>query len=348
MSTKDEEKKVPKMAMKRVGKSGLKVSEICLGTMNFGWDVSDTTQEMSFAILDRFSSLGGNFIDTANIYGKGASETILGNWLQTQKRENFVIATKARFATGPLPSQQGANRKHILASIEDSLKRLQTPYVDIYQMHGWDNETPLSETLSTLNDLVRCGKVRYIGVSNYRGYQLEKAAALSKEMGLEQYMCLQPQYSLLCREVEWEVLEAAKDLGLGVIPWSPLRGGWLTGKYTRDTKEPPTGSRLAWSNSVGFPETNWENNASEHTWKVIDVLQEVSKKLNKSMSQVALRWLMQQPIVTAPIVGPKNLEQAEDNLQIFSWSIPKEDMEKLDKVSKPRAPNPYNWVSTSL
>jgi len=334
----------PKMKYKNLGKTGLKVSEICLGAMNFGWT---TDEETSYKILDRFAELGGNFIDTANIYGKGKSESLVGQWLSSKKREDWVIASKVRFAMGNGPNQSGAGRKHIMASVEESLKRLQTSYIDLFQIHGYDKETPLEETLKTLNDLVRSGKVRYIGVSNYRGHQLQKAHYICKELGIEEYVCLQPQYNLLCRGLEWDVLEAAQDIGMGVLPWSPLKGGWLSGKYSRDMQEPPKDSRVAWASGVGFSETDWASNANEFTWNVLDAVKEIAAKLNKSQSQVALRWLMQKPCVTAPIVGPGNLKQAEDNFQIFDWSISKEDMEKLDKVSLPKAPYPYSWTSTS-
>jgi len=343
-----EANKPPKMKYKRLGNTGLRVSEICLGSMMFG--SGNTTEEISFKILDRFAELGGNFIDTANIYGRpniGASEVVVCKWLIHKKREDFVIATKVRYGIGTAANDFGANRKHIMASVEDSLKRLQTPYVDLFQIHGFDKETPLEETLSALNDLIHSGKVRYIGVSNYRGYQLIQAHSICKQNHLQPYICLQPQYNLLCREVEWEVLESARVLGMGIIPWSPLKGGWLTGKYTKDMTAPPPGTRVDVSTKMGFMETSWDHVANEHTWKVLEVLKEVASKLGKTQSQVALRWVMQRPGITAPIVGPSNLVQAEDNFMVFDWSIPEEEMKKLDKVSQPAASYPYNWDSTS-
>jgi len=336
------------MKYKRLGNTGLRVSELCLGAMMFGQ--AQTTEEISFKILDRFAELGGNFIDTANIYGRpniGTSEVIVGKWLSTKKRDDFVIATKVRYAVGNSPNDYGASRKHIMASIEDSLKRLQTSYVDLFQIHGFDKETPLEETLSALNELVHAGKVRYIGVSNYRGYQLVQASAICKQQNMQSYICLQPQYNLLCREVEWEVLEAAKVLGMGVIPWSPLKGGWLTGKYTKDMTAPPSGTRVETTTKMGFPETSWDNIANDHTWKVLDALKAVATKLGKTQSQVALRWLMQKSVVTAPIIGPSKLEQAEDNFNVLDWSIPEEEMKALDKASLPSVPYPYRWDSTS-
>jgi len=277
----------------------------------------------------------------------GASEIVVGKWLSTKRREDFVIATKVRFTAGPSANDAGANRKHIMASIEESLKRLQTSYVDLYQIHGFDRDTPLEETLVALNDLIKSGKVRYIGVSNYRGYQLMQAHHVARQHNLQPYICLQPQYNLLCREVEWEVLEAAKVLGLGIIPWSPLKGGWLSGKYTKEMKEPPSGTRVELTTKMGFTETSWDHVANEHTWKVLDVVKEVATKLGKSQSQVSLRWVLQKEFITAPIVGPSNMEQANDNFAIFDWSIPAEDMKKLDSVSVPATPYPYGWESTS-
>jgi len=346
MADNKEEKKVPKMKTKRMGNTGLKVSEICLGAMGFGWW---TDEETSFKILDRFAELGGNFIDTANMYGRpkyGASETVVGKWLSTKRREDFVIATKFRFPVGTGANDSGANMKHIFAAVEDSLKRLQTSYIDLYQIHGFDKETPVEETLVALNDLVRSGKVRYIGVSNFRGYQLMKAHYLAKELHVEKFTCLQPHYNLLARETEWEILEVTRDLGMGVIPWSPLKSGWLTGKYTKDMTAPPPNSRV--DNMKFMPEVSWQHQANEHTWTVLEVLKEVSTKLGKTMSQVAIRWLMQKGTVTAPIIGPRNLEQAEDNFQVFDWSIPAEEMKTLDAVSVPsKVPHPYSWESTS-
>jgi len=348
MAESKEVKKDPKMKNKRLGKTGLKVSEICLGAMGFGWW---TDEETSFKIMDRFVELGGNFIDTANIYGRPnfcASELVVGKWLSKKRREDFVIATKFRFGIGTSANDSGASRKHILAAVEDSLKRLQTSYIDLYQIHSFDRETPLEETLGALSDLIRAGKVRYIGVSNFRGYQLMKAHYIAKELNIDHFVCVQPHYNLLARETEWEILEVTRDLGMGVIPWSPLKAGWLTGKYTRDMTAPPPNSRVDTMTKFGMPEISWSVQATEHTWKVLDVLKEIATKLGKSQSQVAIRWLLQKDTVTAPIVGPRNMEQAEETFMVFDWSISAEDMKTLDTVSTPpRVPYPYSWESTS-
>ena len=213
-----------------LGRTGLRVSVLCLGTMTFG---REANEEQSRAILDAYTGAGGNFIDTADVYAGTESESIIGRWLKEQKRDDLVIATKVRFPSGEGPNDVGVSRKHILSSIDASLKRLQTDYVDLYQVHAWDAVTPLEETLSTLDGLVKAGKVRYVGVSNFTGWQLQKALDMSQAHGWEPFVSLQPLYNLLDRYTEWELVPVCENEGLGIIPWSPLRGGWLTGKYRR-------------------------------------------------------------------------------------------------------------------
>lgn len=208
------------MNQRFLGRTGLSVSELCLGAMTFG---RETSEEGSRRLLDRFVAAGGNFIDTANVYGRGESERILGGWLGEQRREDLVIASKVRWPMGDGPNDQGLGRGHVLRQIEDSLRRLKTDYLDLYQVHGWDPATPLEETLATLNTLVARGLVRYIGVSNFSGWQLQRSLDLSRALGLEPFVSLQPQYNLLCRSTEWELLEVCRVEGLGVLPWSPSR-----------------------------------------------------------------------------------------------------------------------------
>ena len=219
------------MDYRYLGKTGLKVSELCLGAMTFGREASE---QESVQMLDRFVEAGGNFIDTADVYSRGASEEILGRWLAGKSRDDLVVATKVRWGTDDptarRPNRFGLGRKHIVAAVDASLKRLQTDYIDLYQVHMWDSVTPLEETLSTLDMLVRAGKIRYPGASNYSGWQLQKAVDLAKANGWQPYVSLQPLYNLLDRELEWELLPVCLNEGLGVMPWSPLRGGWLSGK----------------------------------------------------------------------------------------------------------------------
>lgn len=323
-----------------LGKTGLRVSELCLGTMTFGREADEAT---SHAILDRFVAAGGNFIDTANVYGRGTSERVVGSWLRGKAREDYVIATKVRFPMGDGPNEVGLGRKHIRAAVVASLERLGTDYLDLYQTHCWDPVTPLEETLSTLDDLVREGLVRYLGASNHTGWQLQRAIDTSRRHGWEPYSCLQPQYSLLCRQTEWELVPLALSEGLGVIPWSPLRGGWLSGKYGRGMAEPPIGTR------VGDQEdgTSWKANYNEHTFGVLDALQGVAQEVGRSTSQVGLRWVLQRAGVTAPIIGARTPEQLDDNLGTSDFALSAEQMGRLDAASALDTPYPYDFIANA-
>jgi aryl-alcohol dehydrogenase-like predicted oxidoreductase len=329
------------MNYRRMGKTGLKVSELCLGAMTFG---GDSTEETAIQMLNRFAEIGGNFIDTANGYNAGASEEILGRWLKGQKREDWVIATKVRFPTGDKPNDWGLSRKHILDAVHASLRRLNTDYIDLYQVHMWDATTELAETLSTLNDLVHSGKVRYIGVSNFSGWQVQKAVDLSRQMGWEPFTCLQPLYNLLDREAEWELFPVCLNEGLGIIPWSPLRGGWLSGKYHREMAGPPDNTRVKNAEIHGWTES-WSDYNTDHTWGVIDALRAVAEEASKTPAQVALNWVLNRPGVTAPIIGARNMSQFEDNLGAIGWSLTPEQVAKLYKASSKRLPYPYNYLS---
>jgi aryl-alcohol dehydrogenase-like predicted oxidoreductase len=309
--------------------------------MTFGRETDEPT---SHQILDRFVEAGGNFIDTADVYTQGVSEEVVGRWLAKQQRDDFVIATKVRFPMGEGPNEVGLSRKHILAGVEASLRRLSTDYLDLYQVHCWDNGTPLEETLSTLDSLVRSGKVRYIGVSNYSGWQLQKAIDLSKQMGWEPFTCLQPQYNLLCRSTEWEMMPICLNEGLGVIPWSPLRGGWLSGKYRRGMSAPPTGSRVEKAEAEGWSES-WSAYNNEHTWQVIDALFAVAEAVDKTPAQVAINWLLQMPGVTSPIIGVRTMEHLKLNLGAMGWALSEAQMAQLNQASQVALPYPYDFIS---
>ncbi len=328
------------MEYRFLGRTGLKVSELCLGTMTFG---READEETSVRILDRFAEAGGNFLDTADVYNQGVSEEIIGRWLKGKRREDFVIATKVRFPMGQGPNDVGLSRKHILAGVEGSLRRLGTDYIDLYQVHCWDQATPLEETLSTLHELVRSGKVRYIGASNFTGWQLQKAIDISKQMGWEPFRCLQPLYNLLDRSTEWELIPVCINEGLGVIPWSPLRGGWLSGKYRRGMEAPPEGTRVQVAERYGWSES-WSRYNNDRTWHVIDVLLAVADEVGKTPAQVALNWLLRRPGVTAPIIGVRNLEQLEDNLGAVGWALDEEHMTRLTEASEIEKPYPYEFV----
>jgi aryl-alcohol dehydrogenase-like predicted oxidoreductase len=295
-------------------------------------------------MLDCFIEAGGNFIDTADVYSQGISEEILGRWMQGKTRDDLVIATKVRFSMGPGPNDLGLSRKHILSAVEASLRRLQTDYIDLYQVHMWDPGTPLEETLDALHQLVRSGKVRYVGASNYAGYQLQKAIDLSRQMGGEAFSCLQPLYNLLDRSFEWELLPVCESEGVGVIPWSPLRGGWLSGKYRRGMAGPPPDTRIDEAEKKGWSES-WALYANERTWQVIDALLAVAAEVEKTPAQVALNWLLQKRTVTAPIIGARTMAHLEDNLGASGWSLTSEQVTRLDQASDQPLPYPYESLA---
>lgn len=325
-----------------LGASGLKVSELCLGAMTFGRETDEAT---SRRILDQFVAAGGTFIDTADVYERGASETIVGRWLKERQRDDLVIATKVFGRMGEGPNEEGLSRKHILAAVDASLRRLQTDYLDLYQLHAWDVGTPLDETLGTLHQLVQSGKVRYIGTSNVSGWQLQKAIDLSRHMGWAAFVCLQPQYNLLCRSTEWELLPVCEHEGLGVIPWSPLRGGWLSGKFRRGMTAPPAGTRIEQAHEQGWSES-WENYNAEATWRVLDTLAEVAAEVEKSPAQVAINWLLCQGPVTAPIIGARTPEQLADNLSAAGWRLSDVQQARLNEASSPGQPYPYDVLQS--
>jgi aryl-alcohol dehydrogenase-like predicted oxidoreductase len=329
------------MDYRSMGKTGLQVSELCLGAMTFG---RESTEEISVQMLNRFVEAGGNFIDTANVYSQGISEEVLGRWLKGKHRDDYVIATKVRFAMGEKPNEVGLSRKHILRAVEDSLRRLGTDYIDLYQVHMWHPQTPLEETLSTLDTLVKSGKVRYLGASNYSGWQLQKAVDVSLHNGWEPFTCLQPLYNMIDRETEWELIPICRNEGLGVIPWSPLRGGWLSGKYQRGMTAPPEGTRVEEAEKKGWGEA-WHLYDNEHTWRTIDGLFTVADETGKSPAQVALRWLLQMPGVTSPIIGARTMAQFEDNLGAAGWSLGAEHMDTLNQASARPLPYPYTFAA---
>ena len=329
------------MNYRQMGKTGLRVSELCLGAMTFG---RETTEADSFKILDRFVEVGGNFIDTADVYSAGISEEILGRWLKGKNRADFVIATKVRFSTGSGTNDIGLSRKHIMAGVENSLRRLGTDDIDIYQIHKWDSATPIDETLKALNSLVQAGKVRYLGASNVAGYQLQRAIDVSRFNGWEPFTCLQPLYNLLDRSIEWEILPVCRDEGVGVIPWSPLRGGWLSGKYQRDMSAPPAGTRIEDAEKNNWGE-RWSKYANERTWGVIDAMNAIAKETEKTPAQVALNWVLNRPGITAPIIGVRTMAHLEDNLGATGWTLSTGQMRTLDEASDLSLPYPYDLLS---
>ncbi|QIN80324.1 aldo/keto reductase [Rubrobacter marinus] len=326
------------MDYRRLGRTGLMVSELCLGCMTFGRELDE---EGSRGIVARYLEAGGNFIDTADVYETGVSEEITGRALKDVPRDDYVLATKVRFPMGDGPNDVGLSRKHVISGCEASLRRLGMDHIDLYQVHAWDAATPIEETLEALSDLVRAGKVRYVGVSNFSAWQIMKSVATSEAKGLARFVCLQPQYSLVERNIEYEVLPACREEGLGVIPWGPLGGGFLSGKYRRG-EEPPEGSRIA--EASDDLEEAWKKRAVERNWRTLDVIGEIHEETGKSYAQIALNWLLRQPGVTAPILGARRPDQLEDNLGATGWELPEEWVSRLSEASRPPDLYPYNII----
>src|SRR5437588_5051813 len=307
------------MKTRRMGRTGLKVSEICLGTMTFGHQCDEAT---SFAILDRATERGVTFLDTADAYPvpptpetAGRTEEIVGKWL-AGKRDRFVLATKCRIRVGPGPNDEGLSRKHILRAVEDSLRRLQTDYIDLYQAHSPDPETPLEESLRAFDDLVRQGKVRYVGCSNYPAWQLALGLGISARLGLARFDCAQPRYNLLYRDIEAELLPLCRDQGIGVIAYNPLAGGFLTGKY-RSLEAAPAGTRFTLGKTGDlYRERYWH----QTQLAAVEHLRRFFEPRGKSLVQVAIAWVLQQPAVTAAIVGASRPEQLDESLAAVNIS----------------------------
>ncbi|MFE3516408.1 aldo/keto reductase [Streptomyces sp. NPDC059166] len=326
------------MKQRFLGRSGLRVSELCLGTMTFG---QDTDEADAHRVLDTFTEAGGTFVDTADVYQRGVSEEIIGRWLKGRRRDELVIATKVFGTMGEAPNAGGLSRKHIVRAVEDSLRRLGTDHIDLYQTHVWDATTPLEETLATLDTLVKAGKVRYLGASNLSASQLQRAQDLARRQGWEPYVSLQPLYNLLAREVEWELTPVSLAEGVGVIPWSPLQGGWLTGKYRRGMTAPEPGTREArYQQELG--REAWRERDNEETWRVVDAVVAVAGEAGRTPAQVALRWLLGRPGVTAPIVGARTPEQLADSLGAVGWELTAEQTARLDTASERPLPYPYD------
>jgi len=312
------------MMYKNLGRTGAKVSELCLGTMVFGQQVDETT---SIKIINRAVDLGINYIDTADVYAEGRSEEIVGKAIRGM-RDNIVLATKVRARTAPDPNGEGLSRKHIMRNLEASLKRLGTDYIDLYQVHRTDPATPLKETMATLSDLVRSGKVRYIGCSNFPAWQLEKALRISEVGGLEAFTTVQPRYNILDRDIERELLPLCVEEGIGVVPYSPLAGGVLTGKYHAD-RPPPEGSRGQLRPAFISRSLNPRN------WAILQELEKISSETKMPLSQIGLAWVMANPAITSPIIGASRLEQLEEDMGVLGRSLPAETLARISEASKP-------------
>lgn len=317
------------MEYRRLGRTGLKVSALCLGSMQFGWTADEAA---SFAVMDAFVAAGGTLIDTADVYSRwvegnpgGISEEIIGRWMRARSnRRQIVLATKARGRMWDGPTGEGLSRSHLIQACDDSLRRLQTDYIDLYQTHSFDAETPIEETLDALNDLVRAGKVRYIGCSNMPAWRLALALGASERRGLARFDSLQPHYNLAHRaEFERELQPLCVDQGIGAIPYSPLAGGFLTGKYKRDDPPPPSARA----------ETVRKRYFNERGWAIITALESVATELAVPPAQVALAWLLSQPAIVAPIVGANSPDQLAASLGALEVKLTPEQRTRLDQAS---------------
>ena len=318
------------MEYRKLGRTGLKVSELCLGTMQFGWSADEAT---SFAVMDAFVSAGGNFIDTADVYSRwaagnpgGVSEQIIGRWMKARgNRGAIVLATKARGRMWDGPNGEGLSRLHLIRACEDSLRRLDTDTIDLYQTHFFDAETPIDETLRALDDVVRAGKVRYVGCSNYPAWRLAKALWASDRLSLARYDSLQPHYNLANRaEFERELKPLCEEEGVGVIPYSPLAGGFLTGKYRRERVSLPASTRA---------EGIEKRYLNDRGFAILDKLDEVARTRSLTVGQTALAWLLTQPVITAPIVGANSVEQLAESQGAAGVRLSAEEMDTLNTVS---------------
>jgi aryl-alcohol dehydrogenase (NADP+) len=327
------------MDYRTLGRSGCAISSLCLGTMTFGTEADESGAHQQ---LDRFAEAGGTLIDTADVYSDGRSEEIIGRWLASRPAdvtEPVVLATKGRFPLDDSPNSAGLSARHLTRALDASLRRLGVEAVDLYQVHAYDPLTPLEETLRTLDGFSRAGKIRYYGLSNFTGWQLTKAVHLARALNVAEPVTIQPQYSLLARETEWEIIPAALDAGLGLLPWSPLGGGWLSGKYKRDER-PAGATRLGEDPDRGMEA--YDRRGTDRTWNVIEAVQKVAEERGVSMAEVALAWVTDRPAVSSTILGARTMAQLEANLRAAQLHLSAAETAALDAASDPHATDyPY-------
>jgi aryl-alcohol dehydrogenase-like predicted oxidoreductase len=336
------------MKYRKLGATGVKVSELCLGAMTFGEADQQSfmhqvgmDQSTSHAVLNRAIELGVNFIDTADVYGQdGLSERVIGAWLEREKRrDDVVLATKFRFTMGAGPNRSGASRYRIMRCVEGSLQRLKTDHIDLFQIHMQDNDTPEEETLRALDDLVSQGKVLYIGCSNYAAYRLMDALWRSRNAGGASYVTLQAEYSLVARELEREHVPLCRENDLGILPWSPLAGGFLSGKYDKD-QVPPPGTRLEkWKE-------RWARYDNERSWRILDCVRAVAQEVDTTASAVSLAWLLAQPQVTSAIFGARSVAQLEENVRATDLALTAAQLTRLDEASAFELGYPYAFIKS--
>lgn len=326
------------MQYRTLGRCGLVVSTQCLGTMTFG---AEADESESHEMLDAFVEAGGNFVDCADVYSGGEAEAIVGRWLSRVDRDRIVLATKGRFPLTDDPNGHGASRAHLARALEASLRRLGVEHIDLYLLHAWDPATPVEETLAFFDDAVQAGKVHYVGVSNFLGWQLQLTALTARTMQVAPVVALQSQYNLLSREIEWEVVPVCDRDGIALLPWSPLGGGWLTGKYRREA--PPTGgTRLGENPARGVEAYDRRNN--DRTWRILDAMGEISRTTGLALGQVALAWVLERPHVASAVLGARSVDQLTESLHAADTHLDPGHRRLLDEVSEPPMPDyPYGF-----
>lgn len=328
------------MQYRRLGDSGLVVSDLCLGTMIFGEEgPRSTPAETASQMIHHYLEQGGNFIDSADVYANGRSEEIVGQAIKG-RRADVVLATKVRFPTGEGKNDEGLSRHHIMRGVHASLNRLNTDVIDVLYVHCWDPFTPLEETMSALDDLVRQGVVRYLGVSNFKAWQVMKALGLSDANGYVRFVAGQYQYSLVQRDIEYEFEDLCLTEGVGLVPWGPLGGGFLSGKYKRG--ERPSEGRIA--TATQEQAESWTRRATEQNWHIIEAVGKVADERGVSYAQVALAWLRAKPSVSSVILGARTMEQLKDNLGAADLDLAQEEIDALDQASQPPELYPYRMI----
>jgi len=326
------------MEYRYLGRTGVKISALTLGAQTFGWSVK---VEDAHALLDQYLERGGNYVDAADSYNQGESERIVGRWVKERNnRSRILLGTKVFFPTGAGPNDAGGSRLHLFQSVEESLQRLRTDHIDLYQLHCFDRRTPLEETLRALDDLVRAGKVRYLGLSNFAPSHLQKAIMLTRAGGLAGVAALQLEYSLLVRSPEWELLPQCQEEGVGTLAWSPLAGGWLSGKYRRG-QALPSDSRAGKGDRWDDAE---EQRGGERTFAIVDVLVRIAGETGRTPAQVALSWMLQGGLVTSALIGARTPAQLADNLKAGEERLSAAQLAELDQVSRLDPPYPYSFI----
>ncbi len=335
------------MKQRGLGNTGVLVSEFCLGAMNFGMADWGIDESASLEVIRAYFDAGGNFIDTADVYGAGTSERICGQAIRG-RRERVVLATKGHFPVverfGDPPAHEnawGSSRLHLTRALEESLRRLQTDYVDLYQVHCWDRWTPIEETLATLDAFVKSGKARYVGLSNFDAWQIAESRQLCIRHGWEPFVTAQMQYSLVCRDIELAVVPVCQRYRTGILAWSPLAGGMLTGKYARDGRGPADSRFMA----LPDPDNEWRKAfLIQRNFDIVDELQSVARELGAAPAAVALAWLLGRPAVNSVIIGPKSIRQLHDNLASCDLTLPESALQRLDRVSRPQPSYPARFI----